>query len=212
MQAHEERYPGMIEQITQSQQQLVKLVNEAVHLEDVDSLEIDALKIAKYAFPGGHWPDDLHPWPTMRIQFAQILRACGRLMDALMQSVRGYLSLERRTGDIWIRHLSDLLQIILSVLVQSNWDTLCKNPVFPTEAQLSDILHGYLHELALGATKVFGVRAGYTQAIQAWYLECIESAGAPQPKTRAFAQRFKEAQSKLLLWAGVDENKGIVLA
>ncbi|KAJ4314424.1 hypothetical protein N0V94_006473 [Neodidymelliopsis sp. IMI 364377] len=208
MQAHEERYPDMTKQVKQSQQQLVELVNEAVRLQNVDSLEINALNIAKHAFPGGHWPDDLQPWPTMRIRSAQTLKARGRSIDALKQGIKGYLSLERRTGDIWIRNLFDLLQLLSSVLAKSPRET----PMIPTEAQLWDILHGYLHELSLGATKIFGVKAGYTQAIQAWYLECIRSAGAPQPGTRAFAQRFKEAQSKLLLWVGVDESRGIAVA
>jgi hypothetical protein len=212
MQTHEERLPGMIEQIEQSQQQLIELTNEAVRLGDVDSFEIDAQNIAKHAFPGGDWPDDLEPWPTMRIRFAQILRARGRLTDALIQGVRGYLSLERRTGAKWIRHLLALLQIFSSILVLSKWNTPCEDPVCPTEAQLWDILHGYLHELALGAIKMFGARAEYTQAIQTWYSDCIRGADAPHPGTRAFARRFKRAQSKLLLWAGIDENRGIVLA
>ena len=213
MQTHEERFPGMIEQIKQSQQQLIELTNEAVRLEDFDSFEIDAQNIAKHAFPGGDWPDDLQPWPTLRIRLAQsLLRARGRSMDALMQGVRGHLSLERRTGDIWIRHLFDLLQIVSSVLVLSKSDTPCENPICPTEAQLWDILHGYLHELALGATKMFGAKAEYTQAIQTWYSDCIKRADAPHPGTRAFARRFKRAQSNLLLWAGVDENRGIALA
>jgi hypothetical protein len=212
MQAHEERFPGMIEQIRQSQQQLIELTNKAVRLGDVDSFEIDAQAIAKHTFPGRDWPDDLAPWPTMRIRFAQILRAHGRLTEALMQGVRGHLSIQRRTGVNWIRHLFDLLQIISRVLGLSKWNIPCGNPVCPTEEQLWDILHGYLHELLLGAIKIFGTRAKYTQAIETWYSDCIRCADAPHPGTRAFARRFKRAQSNLLLWAGVDENRSIILA
>lgn len=67
MQMHDERFPGMIEQIKQTQQQLIELTNEAVCLKDMDSFEIDAQNIAKRAFPNGDWPDDLQPWPTLRI-------------------------------------------------------------------------------------------------------------------------------------------------
>lgn len=212
MQMHDERFPGMIEQIKQTQQQLIELTNEAVRLKDVDGFEIDAQNIAKRAFPNGDWPDDLQPWPILRIRLAQILMERGRSMDALMQGVRGYLTLERRTGDIWIRQLFDLLQIVSSVLVPSKWNTPCRDPACPTETQLWDILYGYLHELALGAIKIFGARAKYTQAVQTWYSDCIRCSDAPHPGTRAFARRFKRAQSNLLLWAGVDENRGIVLA
>jgi hypothetical protein len=120
MQTHEERFPGMIKQIKQSQEQLIVLTNEAVRLKDVDSFEIAARNVAKHAFPSGDWPEDLEPWPTMRIQFAQILVAQGQWMDGLMQGVKGYLSLDRRTGNIWIQHLFDLLQIFSRVLA------LCK--------------------------------------------------------------------------------------
>jgi hypothetical protein len=211
MQTHKERFPGMNEQIKQSQKQLIVLTNEAVHLKDVDSFEIAARDVAKYAFPGGDWPDELEPWPTMRIRFAQILVARGQWMDGLMQAVRGYLSLERRTGNTWIQHLFNLLQILSRVLAFRKWNTPCRNLLYPSKAQLWDILHGYLHELALSAVKMFGARAEYAQAIRTWYLDCMRHADAPYPGTCAFAQRFKRAEVKLLLWAGVDRNRGISL-
>jgi hypothetical protein len=212
MQTYENRFSGKIEKIKQSQQQLIEYINNLISISNVKSFEIDAQNIAKHAFPGGDWPDGLEPWPTMHIRFAEIFRAHDRWVDALMQSVRGYLSLERRIGDKWVTHLFRFLQIISTVLTLPKRDTPCGKPSFPTEAQMWDILYGYLHELTACATKIFGARAKYTQAIQAWYSEFMMSADAPHPGTRAFARRFKKAQSKLLLWAGVDESRGIALA
>ncbi|KAH6614323.1 hypothetical protein C7974DRAFT_74191 [Boeremia exigua] len=211
MKTQEQRFPGMIEQIQQSQQQLIDLTNEAVHLNDISSLEIEAQDIAKHVFPGGHWPRDLQPWPAMRILFAQELRARGRLMEAMKQGIIGYLFFEPRTGDTWIRHLLDLTQFISRVLVGSDWKTPRGGPGFLTESQLWDVLHGYLHELSLCAIKTFGARSEYAQAIQAWYSDCMKCADAPLPGTRAFAQKFETTQSRLLLWAGVDEGRGIAL-
>jgi hypothetical protein len=104
---------------------------------------------------GGDQPDGLEPWPTMRIRYAQILEARGRSTDALRQGLRGHLSLGRRTVVNWIRHLFDLLQIFSSPLGLSKWNTPCENSR-PTKAPLWDVLYGYLHELLLGAIKIFG--------------------------------------------------------
>jgi hypothetical protein len=212
MQTHEQQFPGMIDQIKRSQQQLIELINQAVRSEDIDGFEIDAQNIAKQAFPRGDWPHDLQPWPVTRIQFARVLMAHGRFVDGLKQGVRGYLSLQRRITHIWFPNLFDLVQILARVVALSKWDTPSGGPICPTEAQLWDILHGYLHVLVLSAIKIFGARTGYTQAIQTWYSDCMSHVDPPYPGTRTFAQRFKKAQSKLLLWAGVHENRGIALA
>jgi hypothetical protein len=165
MRAHEETFPGMIGQIKHSQQQLLELTNTAL-LKDNDGLETDAQNIAQQAFPCGHWPDDLSPWPTMRINLEVMLLKRGRLLDALMHGVRGFMFLSRRSGEGWVAHLFIFLQIISDVLMQFDWDKPCENPAFLTEMQLQDVFCGYLYELSLAANKVFGNRAGYAQAVQ----------------------------------------------
>ena len=85
----------------------------------------------------------------------------GRLVDALLQGLIGYLSLERRIGDVWVRRLYDFLQILSKVLGSK---TCSESPIFPTEAQLETVFHGYLYELACGASNMFGAQAEYTRA------------------------------------------------
>lgn len=177
----------------------------------MDKIEADVRNIAKQVFPGGDWPDDLEPLPSLRIRFTGILRAQGHFIGALKQGIRGCMLSERRIGDTWVRNLFDLLQIIAHAVALPKQSTAISGPGFPNQDQLWDILHGYLHELVHGAIKTFGSHAGYTKAIQGWHSECLRSDNAPEPGTRAFAKRFKIAQSKLLLWAGVDENRGIAL-
>ena len=200
----------MIEQISQTQPQLIELINDEDR-HNINTFEADAQNIAKHAFPSGVWPSDLYPWPLLRLRFAELLKGRGRLVDAMIQGIRGCLLLERRRGQAWVRNLFDILQLLARVLMLPEQDSPCRKPGSPTETQLWDILYGYLHELSLDTVKIFGPGAGYTQAIQAWYSDCMSSIDAPKPGTRAFARRFKRAQSKFLLWAGVDENKGIDL-
>jgi hypothetical protein len=85
---------------------------------------------------------------------------------------------------------------------------------FPREDQLWIVLYGYLHEAVRAATKTFGSYATYTKAIEGWYFNCLAAAdiaGLPKPETRAFSRQFKRAQKDLLLWAGIGEERGIVL-
>lgn len=197
----------MIEQIKQSQLQLLALLITA-RLKDHKSLEIEAQDIAQKAFPGGHWPYNLSPWPEIHIHLAALLVKRKRWIDALMHGVKGYMFLERRTGKTWVWHLFDLLQILMRVL---HSDNSRENSTFPTGLELLAVFFGYLHELSLAAIKVFGTRVKYSQAIKAWYSDSMKSAGTIVPGTRLFAQRFEAGQSRLLLWAGVDEKSGIAL-
>lgn len=164
----------MIKEIEQGQEQLIALSNKAVNLNNIDNFETDAQDIAKQVFAGGDWPDDLQPWPMMCIRYSDILRAHGRLVGALKQGVRGYFLLARRTGDTWIQHLFGFIQMLSNILAPSEKEVPFGKQGFPTEAQLWDMLYGYLHELALGAMKMFGAGAGYSRAIQAWYSEYME--------------------------------------
>jgi hypothetical protein len=210
MRAHEEAFPGMIGQIRQSQQQLWELTNTALPT-DNDGLETDAKHIAQQAFPGGHWPDDLSPWPTMHLNLAVMLLNRGRLLDALMHGVRGFMFLSRRSGEGWVGHLFIFAQITSEVLIQFDWEEPCENLAFLTRTQLQDVFCGYLYELSLAANQVFGSRAGFAQAVQNWYLNYMKFAGIMVPGIHVFAERFDFAQSRLLLWAGVDEKKGITI-
>jgi hypothetical protein len=152
----------------------------------------------------------------MHIHIANLLIIRGRPKDALAQGVKGYMSLERRTKDAWLRNLFEFVHILTANVQQFGPNMSGEDPAFLTKAQLQDVVHGHLYELNLAASKVFGSQSKYTQALQVCYSNCysnhIESAGTPRPGTDDFARRFKTAQAKLLLWAGVDEDKGITLS
>jgi hypothetical protein len=211
IQSHQVRFPGLFEQIKQCQEQLVNY-SKALSPEDADNVLQNARNIAKGAFPDSHWPEDLPPWPGMRNLTANLLILRGRPKAALLQGVKGYMLLEPRTGDVWVRNFLNFVLILLANVMQSGANIPCDDPAFPTDTQLRDILLGCLYELNLAAKRAFGSQAGYSQAVQVLYSNHMESAGTPLPGTSAFAQRFMSAQSKLLLWAGVDEDKGITLS
>jgi len=208
MQKHEESDPSMIKKIDQCQQQLIDLVNETNEQSDLNIFDTKVRDITKLAFPNGEWPKHLEPWPSLQLRLSSIHRARGDLLTGLRHGLRGYLTMERRTGDKWVRHAFDLVQIIASALgLTEHWG----RPGLPTEAQMWDILYDYLHETALDARKVFGHDAGYTRAIQAWYDDCVRDGDAPERADRDFARRFERAQKELLGWAGVSEDRGITL-
>jgi hypothetical protein len=163
------------------------------------------------AFPQGDWPDNLEPLPSMRNQIAAMHKAQGNHTEALKRCLKGALLLERRTGDTWVRSSFDLLQELSHLLISYKQDVTSG---FPREGQLWIILYGWLHEAIRAATKTFGPDATYTKAIEGWYRVCLataETAGIPKPGNRAFSIQFRSAHKDLLLWAGVGEERGIVL-
>ena len=205
------RFLGLIEQIKQCQEQFVKY-QRIICPEDADNVEQVARNIAKDVFPNGNWPEDLYPWPMMRIQTARLLMVRGRPRDALVHGVKGYMSSERRTGGFWVPHFLDLVDILSASSGQFGSKFSSEDAAFPTELQWQDVLLGYLYEVNFATTRTFGSQIKYSQAVQVNYSNFAESAGTPLPGTRAFARRFKTAQSKLLLWAGVHKDKGITLS
>ena len=224
MQEHEKRSlnsPGWISEFEQSQHKLIELMNAAVEVcnsskdpVDVDKLGADLQSLAKEAFPDGIWPEDLAPMPGLNMQLARMLKDQNRLIEALRYGIKGCISLERRRGRQWNGELFDLLQIFARVVKlpkQAMENATLQGQNFPSETQLWIIFHGYQHELVSSATRTFGRDTTYAEAIQNWYMDCLGADTALAPETRAFAKGFKIAQSKLLLWAGVDKSKSITL-
>jgi hypothetical protein len=94
-----------VNQVQKTQQQLIQLVNSVNVLSNVDNLEHQIREMTTQALPQGAWPDDLEPLPVLRAEIATMLRAQGNLTEALKQGLKGFLLLERRTGDTWVRSL-----------------------------------------------------------------------------------------------------------
>lgn len=207
-QSHQNFFAGRIEKITQSQQQLLHITNEAVRQGSVQSFESRALAITTVAFPNGHWPRNLAPWPSSRISFASIHLAHGQRLEALKYALNGQLLLDYRSGPKWVHHLYDLVQHFSGLLMEQ---TTCRDTGFPTEPQVRDVMYSYLHELKISARKTFGEETGYAQAIASWYNDCVKEGSAPELITRDFIRQFEEAQGKLLIWAGVELERAIAL-
>jgi hypothetical protein len=62
-----------------------------------------------------------------------MLDACDRLEGSLKHGIRGYLILEVRIGDVWIRHLFNLLQVFMRILVLPSESYHVGNVEFPSK-------------------------------------------------------------------------------
>jgi hypothetical protein len=189
----------------------MQLMHSVSALSNVNALENQIRELTTQVIPSGDWPDDLAPLPSLRTQIATMFRAQGNLAEALKQGLKGCLMLEIRTGDTWVRNLFKLLQVLSHVLTPFEQDTTSE---FPRQGQAWIILYGYLHEAVRASTKTFSSHATYTKAIEGWYRDCLAAAdiaGIPTPRTRAFSREFKRAHKDVLVWAGIGEERGIVL-
>lgn len=211
LQAHEERLPGKRDQLEQSQHQLIELINDAVQHVNVDGIETGIRVIAERAFPHGDWPVDLEPLPTLRTRLATLLWTLGRVINALREGFKGCMLLNRRIGDTWVHHLFDLVQLLSVVLTLPKHSIEVRESGLPAREKMWDLLYGYLRELVRSAVTTFGSDTAYTKAIQGWYDQCLNDDDRLRPETSAFRKRYKMAQSGLLVWAGVDESKGVTL-
>ncbi|KAF2847598.1 hypothetical protein T440DRAFT_520728 [Plenodomus tracheiphilus IPT5] len=211
-QVYLKRFPESIEQIAINQGRLVKILNGALVSDEWDDFYVNSPAIIKQAFSDGKWPEYLQPWPTLQAKQASLHEKAGCPLEALPITLRRCLTMEWRFGDVWVKTLSDLTQVLAVILTLPRKDQPYGNSGFPTEPELWDVLHGYLQEMYVISKKVYGLNAGFTKAIHKWYLESTDCENLAFFRTAVFAERFRFAQSKLLLWAGVDRHRGITLS
>jgi len=208
---------SQVTSLGESQSAILDLMNVTIQASK-DSGEMDAERIytkikdvADQAFPNGDWPQALQPLPLVHSSIADMYKVQRNYLEAFAFGLRGCLQC-RRSGQAWVHHLFDLVQHFVPLVLQPNESALFKDKKFLTEKELWDVYHGYLRELAITSTKVFGPNTTYSKAVKRGWDEALDSAGKPRPGTSAFAKKFKTAQAKLLAWAEVTDGKGIELS
>jgi hypothetical protein len=100
---------GRTIKLGQCQQQLLNLVNSAVHsfslsngAVDVKKVELGVKMLTEEAFPDGDWPEQLESLPSLHIQIAQMLKMQGHYIEAAKYGIKGCMASERRVGPEWI--------------------------------------------------------------------------------------------------------------
>jgi hypothetical protein len=208
MQTHEQYYGSAISAFKQHQHRLIDIIDKTNADTDLDVFKTDFLP---FPFLNGHWPNDVAPFPQAHIRLSQLYHVRGDHMASLKHGIQGYLSLERRTGDKWVRHAFEYVHTISRALgLVTEGSPWGKNGL-PTELQMWILKYVYMYNLAISAREALGADSGYARAIQAWYDGCVKDECAPREMSFHYVPEAERAQKMLLAWAGLSEDRGIGL-
>lgn len=181
-------------------------------MEILENLVSSAKAVTKRAYPTGTWPDSMEPLPAVRVCMAIMQKENHQLPAALRLSLKGCLYVPRRVGANWVRDLLEVTRIIVEIGNNaSSGSIFFGDESFPECSRLRNVARGYLLVLCVDAAKIFGEDVKFVKAIQKWASNYMVMHGEPNVRTKAFESRFKEAQEKLLDWAGMPRAKSIAL-
>lgn len=169
----------------------------------IHDLETRALSLTATAFPGSQWPLSLDPLPTLYKRLGNMSSMIDQPLDALRYSVKGCAYTQVRCGPDWTSDLLDLVKLLVPVAsnVRSFGDEM---PL--KAAELWIVFVGYLHMLVGLATKLYGKNALYTKAVEKWFGELLEGVNPALLATAGFKRKLKAAHTRLLEWAGVQDE------
>jgi len=134
----------------------------------------------------------------------------GKPVQALKLSLRSLVLSPCRVGPEFVQRLCSVASYMNDVASMDDDDiafvTLPTGVALPSPSEMRVLLIGYLEVLCLGAATTYGADARFTMATVRWRKEM-----AVHPLLPVFAPGFRTRQRKLLDWAGVKDDCGLVL-
>ncbi|EPE31989.1 SET [Glarea lozoyensis ATCC 20868] len=193
---------------------LMKMLEIKAGLITPQELSIYIRPLAKELFPDGIWPDHIEPIP-------RINKFCG---DYYYNKKLGNLGLKYHLRGILcmeIRHCAEFVRLFMMMVymmdmflwsmrkASSSARSKMRKEGIPTEKEMTIVHQGYAHELARICVSLFGPDIAWSKAIVGLKEKAFNLPGSN--RARLSVKEFDAAQSKLLAWATVEENRKIVL-
>ncbi|EPE31990.1 SET [Glarea lozoyensis ATCC 20868] len=177
---------------------------------DCEIIERTMKQMARGVLNEDKWPDNLQPMPQILLQLSKYYLAQNDSVESLKLSLRALLAQDRRFGPYWANQLAEWLTYLVR-LTPTTTEDLTKLP-FVTFGDLMDVISGYSREATLVVAKVFGTDTSFSKTLQKRDVEHSIRMGTPNLSSVNFLQRFKNAQGKFLLWAGIDVSRELLLS
>jgi len=195
---------------------------------DLDEVmkKLDAITSA--FFPSG-WPDDVEPLPAARLSMALLYLGRNRPEVALRLALQGALWARSRSGPFWVHDLMDVFPILLVTgsLDPDFWlfkeqdkaddsdtdaaETKATSAKFPSTEDSQNVAYGYLREACREAFKIYGSDSNYCRGLLEMYLSMATKKRGVKVDSQEFVEEFQASQKRLLAYAGVPEERGVVL-
>ncbi|KAG8167816.1 hypothetical protein KVR01_003505 [Diaporthe batatas] len=214
--------PNYLEILREAQDDLNKVVHKytlasersARNIKTIMDYQTELLDIEEKVFQGSNWPDHIEPMPSA-------LRDLGGMYLELKYVVglefvlKGTFYSRTQDDPRWVLDLMKLVKYILYLSQERddvlNWTGAAPPQVLGGRPTLFDTARGYLVHVCLSGKFTFGLDTKYVQALYHWAGNLIERPGDPGIDTKAFQERFKSSQDKLLTWAKMKTGRGLEL-
>jgi hypothetical protein len=179
--------------------------------EDPDKMANDVNSLRRATFPKENgWPDHLNPMPKTNSTIAWLYEKKDLLLPAVRHALCATLLGGYRSGPDFVNLLCDLTQFLARIAAEAPDAPVFQVANFPILWHIQTVVRGYGLVLVQAASSVCGGQTGFTLDVCDWFAMMNEGAH-PMPGTPDFGPAFETAQKKLLAWAGIEEEFGVVL-
>ncbi|KAK4163361.1 hypothetical protein QBC43DRAFT_355110 [Cladorrhinum sp. PSN259] len=211
---------GKLENLHKAQREIVNLTKSAVkaskfpgiykEFDDLGGVETTLRTIMCNTFPATQWPDIIEPVPLARLCLAMLYLDQGKPDPALRNALRGKLVSRRRTGPEWVNEMMDVIQVLM--VAGSLTPDKIQDPTYPNPIDIQTVTYGYMYETCKGAGEAFGGDSEYTKGICELFASLVgKKVDGEKPGSRGFEKEFVEAQGRLMEWAVIAKDYGVVI-
>lgn len=170
--------------------------------------------ILQKGYPDGRWPNHLEPLPSA-------YNCLGRMYFELHYVIglefllKGTLYAFDKRGPRWARELLYLTRYMIYVAQADDddikWTAATKNAELLDRVTMRSVARGYASIVSLAAKFAFGMDCKFVRALCLWTDEIVNYPGDPDLQTPVFQQQFVDSQERLLTWACMDPDEGLIL-
>jgi SET and MYND domain-containing protein len=180
--------------------------------ENLANVETRLRTILVGAFPRNKsWPDSMDPLPCARLSLGMLYLGQGQPVPALRSVLKGALFNTRKDDPEFVNDMMDVVTVLMVAGSLPADAPAFKDKSFPSVDDLRTVAYGYLLETAHKAAKAFGYDAEYAKGVIDMMSVMATKKPGSAPGSKEFMAEYEPAQRKLLAWAGVPEENGIVI-
>lgn len=170
--------------------------------------------ILERAYPGGRWPNHLEPLPAVYLNLGTMYFEL-KYVIGLEMVLKGTIHTRNRRDPAWVRDLLLLTKVIVYVAQAGEddikWTAATMNAELLDRATMRSVARGYACIVSLAGKFAFGIDSKFVRALHMWAGEIVDCPGDPEIQTEVFRQRFGDSQERLLTWACMVPDEGLIL-
>lgn len=173
--------------------------------------QVNAIVVEGY--PGGRWPEQMEPLPTIYRGIGGMYRDLAFAIG-LEFVIKGTLYVLDKTDPNWVGDLHDLVKFILFMAQAGdndiNW-LAAEDKNLMSREDMRNVARGYIAILCVLAKFTFGSDTNFVRALYNWAGYSLDNSYDLKITSKKFREGFEKSQNQLLKWANMSADHALVL-